>query len=132
MKLAGIEIFHFNRQIETGSKTVFITLSNRKKKLKGKKRKRKKPTCWRGEFEENFWKFIFDRKYFGGLGEKTLRPYNLFSFLPIQPNTLQKKNVILIFFLKFFIHLISPSNKHTLSVRQNALLASLMLPWLIK
>ena len=33
----------------------------------------------------------FWRKHFGGPGEiKTPKPYNLFSFLPTQPNTLQK------------------------------------------
>ena len=32
--------------------------------------------------------FILERKHFGGPGEKTLRPYHLFSFLLTQPNTL--------------------------------------------
>ena len=33
---------------------------------------------------------ILGRKFFGRLGEKTHRPYHLFSFLPTQPNILKK------------------------------------------
>ena len=40
---------------------------------------------------------ILGRKLFGGLREKILGSHNLFFFLPIQPNTLQKS------FLSYFL-----------------------------
>ena len=95
---------------------------------------------------------ILGKKHFDEPGEKTLEPHHLFSFLPTQPNTLQKsfpshflfkvfhppyfnskqthpketqrganqihskKVFLLIFSPKFFIHLISPPNKHALKL----------------
>ena len=56
---------------------------------------------------------ILERKLFGGLREKTPGPHYLFSFLPTQPNTLQK-SFPSHFLFKFSIHSISPLNKHTL------------------
>ena len=58
---------------------------------------------------------ILRRKLFGGFREKTHEPHHLFSFLPTQPNIL-KKVFLPIFSSKFFIHLISPLNKHTFRV----------------
>ena len=57
---------------------------------------------------------ILERKLFGKSREKKLGSYYLFSFLSTLPNTL-KKVFLLIFSLKYFIHPISPLNKHTLS-----------------
>ena len=59
---------------------------------------------------------ILEIKLFGGPEEKTPRPHNLFSFLPTQPNTLQKV-FIPIFSPKFSNHPISLLNKHTLQVQ---------------
>ena len=47
--------------------------------------------------------------------KRTPESHNLFSFLPTQPNTLQKV-FLPIFSPKFFIHPIPPPNKHTLKL----------------
>ena len=60
---------------------------------------------------------ILERTVFGGSNDKTPESYYLFSFLPTQPNIFLKV-FLPIFFLKVFIHPISPSNKHTLNVIQ--------------
>jgi len=69
---------------------------------------------FKGIFESSFHEFfplnflsILGRKLFGGTGEKTLRPYCLFSFLP--PNQTHSKKVFLrILSPMFFILCISP------------------------
>ena len=60
-----------------------------------------------------WFSLYFGEKTFWWVRGENTWTHNLFSFLPTQPNTL--KNILLpIFYQKFFIHHISPPNKHTL------------------
>ena len=69
-----------------------------------------------------FWKLIlppsflsiFGRKLFDGHKKKTHGPTIYFPFSPVN-QTHSKKIYLPIFFPKFFIHLVSPPNKHTFS-----------------
>ena len=65
-------------------------------------------------FSLQFSLYFREKTFWWVRGENTWT-HHLFSFLPTQPNTL-KKAFLLIFSPKFFIHLISPPNKHTVSL----------------
>ena len=74
-------------------------------KRKKKKKKRQLEECSHGylcQLRKNSssfsFLFILERKLFGKLTKKIHGPYQLFSFLPIQPNTLKK-----VFFFLFFL-----------------------------
>ena len=73
----------------------------KKKKRKEKKRERNWMNCSRVSAYRHFYPLSslifslhislhFEEKNFGGLRVKTLESHNLFSFVPIQPNILQK------------------------------------------
>ena len=97
---------------------------NQKKKKNNNNNKEEANTLetWRW-IQGYFWKLILPpsflsilgRKLFGGHRKKTHGPTIYFPFSPFN-QTHSKKISLPIFFLKFFIHLVSPPNKHTFSL----------------
>ena len=84
----------------------------------GRKATWMKPMCnctWASRNDVQFFPLVFSLFWRENFFVGTHGSYHLFSFLPTQPNIL-KKVFLSIFSPKFFIHLISPPNKHTLRV----------------
>ena len=135
---------HVNRERKKEKKKEANTLTKKKKRAntltEKEKIKEKKSTRWRWSptwavfleahsmsFPLLVFSLFLGENFFVDLRRKHLDPINYFpSFLPNQIHF--KKVFLSIFSPKFFIHLISPSNKHIINVSHSSLLLMLLPP----
>ena len=115
----------FNPHIYLFITFTYVIFFSKKKKKRGRQRRKKISATWvkvqlyMGIFIQKWclishfsFLSILERKLFGGSGEKTPRSHHLFSFLPIQPNTLQKSFFFHFFFKVFYLPCFTSKQTH--------------------